>query len=60
MNINWSALQAILTQLQALINPVAVQASGVLMVPRSKATAAVVEAKAVSAETKLGAGSDEA
>lgn len=44
-------------QLQAISSLVAVLASGILIaVPGSKATAAVVEAKAVSAETKLGAG----
>lgn len=48
-------------QLQAMVNLVAVLASGALIaVPGSKATAAVVEAKAVSASTTLGAGSDEA
>lgn len=47
--------------LQAVVNVITLVASGVLVaVPGFKATEAVIEAKAVSASTKLGAGSDEA
>ncbi len=46
-------------QLQAWVNLAALLTSGVLVaVPGFKATEAVIEAKAVSASTTLGAGSD--
>lgn len=48
-------------QLQAWVNIATLISSGVLIaVPGFKATEAVIEAKAVSASTTLGAGSDEA